>query len=219
MSMDVKQAIVTQFSDLGMLQERFVASASGMTSSGWLWLVTDGQQQLAVIPTFGSGTLLIRHRLALNDLSASTVFASETRPQEFAGTSPSVASSSQGTATPTSPLSGIRTPPQHIDPHSPARSIHSSALVRLGGFSVLDRSAESLPVSEAQRLKAFSEGNKVYPLFCLSIHEHAWMSAGLGVWGKEEYVRRFFSVLDWKSISATYEKFHTTNYRGAMLMR
>ena len=78
MSMDVKQAIVTQFSDLGMLQERFVASASGMTSSGWLWLVTDGQQQLAVIPTFGSGTLLIRHRLALNDLSASTVFASHT---------------------------------------------------------------------------------------------------------------------------------------------
>ena len=34
------------------------------------------------------------------------------------------------------------------------------------------------------------------------------MSAGLGVWGKEEYVRRFFKVVDWKKASEAFSKFY-----------
>jgi len=30
------------------------------------------------------------------------------------------------------------------------------------------------------------------------------MSAGLGVWGKEEYLRRFWSVVDWGNVSDVY---------------
>lgn len=47
-------------------------------------------------------------------------------------------------------------------------------------------------------------GDDLSPLMCLSVHEHAWMSAGLGVWGKEEYLRRFWSVVDWRKVSDVY---------------
>ena len=46
-----------------------------------------------------------------------------------------------------------------------------------------------------------SIGSTLYPLFCVSVHEHAWMSAGYGIWGKEEYLKRFWTVLDWKNVS------------------
>ena len=47
-------------------------------------------------------------------------------------------------------------------------------------------------------------GDDLSPLMCLSVHEHAWMSAGLGVWGKEEYLKRFWSVVDWRKVSDVY---------------
>ena len=49
-----------------------------------------------------------------------------------------------------------------------------------------------------------SAGDDLSPLMCISVHEHAWMSAGLGVWGKEEYLRRAWSVIDWRKISDVY---------------
>ena len=55
--------------------------------------------------------------------------------------------------------------------------------------------------------KLFADmGKTLYPLLCLSVHEHAWMSAGLGVWGKEEYLRRFWSVVDWEKVSASFDR-------------
>jgi superoxide dismutase, Fe-Mn family len=50
-------------------------------------------------------------------------------------------------------------------------------------------------------------GEMLCPLFCVSVHEHAWMSAGYGVWGKEEWLKKFWSVLDWDKVSTTYAQF------------
>lgn len=47
-------------------------------------------------------------------------------------------------------------------------------------------------------------GTQLYPLFCLSVHEHAWLSAGYGIWGKEEYLKRFWTVLDWGKVSNAF---------------
>jgi len=52
-------------------------------------------------------------------------------------------------------------------------------------------------------------GDDISPLMCISVHEHAWMSAGLGVWGKEEYLRRFWSVVDWRKVSNVYRLWET----------
>jgi superoxide dismutase len=56
-----------------------------------------------------------------------------------------------------------------------------------------------------------SAGDDLSPLLCLSVHEHAWMGAGLGVWGKEEYLRRFWSVVDWRKVSEVYRLWDTMN--------
>jgi hypothetical protein len=44
----------------------------------------------------------------------------------------------------------------------------------------------------------------LYPLFCVSMHEHAWMAAGYGVWGKETYLERSWSSLDWVAVRDAY---------------
>ncbi len=34
-------------------------------------------------------------------------------------------------------------------------------------------------------------GLTLYQLFCVSVHEHAWIAAGYGVWGMETCLERF----------------------------
>jgi len=47
-------------------------------------------------------------------------------------------------------------------------------------------------------------GETLYPLFCISVHEHCWISAGYGVWGKEDWLKQFWTVLDWDKVSQAY---------------
>jgi Fe-Mn family superoxide dismutase len=54
--------------------------------------------------------------------------------------------------------------------------------------------------------KILTVGDCLYPLFCLPTYEHAWMSAGFGVWGKEEWIKEFWTVLDWRKVSKTYDE-------------
>ena len=39
-------------------------------------------------------------------------------------------------------------------------------------------------------------GQTLYPLFYVSVHEHAWMAAGYGVWGMETYLEIFWTCFD-----------------------
>lgn len=48
-------------------------------------------------------------------------------------------------------------------------------------------------------------GETLSPLFCVSVHEHAWIK-GYGVWGKEEYLTRFWNVLDWGKVGESHAK-------------
>ena len=49
-------------------------------------------------------------------------------------------------------------------------------------------------------------GEVLTPLFCVDVHERAWMAAGFGVWGKERYLREFWSVLDWGKVQDNYHR-------------
>ena len=50
-------------------------------------------------------------------------------------------------------------------------------------------------------------GDKLFPLFCVSVHEHAWLSAGFGVWGKEAWMQKFWTVVHWKQVSEHYTRY------------
>jgi superoxide dismutase, Fe-Mn family len=49
-----------------------------------------------------------------------------------------------------------------------------------------------------------SLGQTLFPLFCVSVHEHAWTAGGYGVWGKERYLERFWTCLDWEAVRDAY---------------
>lgn len=112
-------------------------------------------------------------------------------------------------SSPTSGVSGSNTPPPPTNPLFP-RFIHSSARASVessiaptslwdgNGPASLDRSK---PQTKVDMLNI---GETLYPLFCVSVHEHAWISAGYGVWGKEEWLKKFWTVLDWGKVSRAY---------------
>lgn len=46
-----------------------------------------------------------------------------------------------------------------------------------------------------------ANNDPLYPLLCLSVHEHAWLP-DWGIWGKETYLARFWEVVDWNKVEA-----------------
>lgn len=54
----------------------------------------------------------------------------------------------------------------------------------------------------------------IFPLLCISVQEHAWMAGGYGVWGKEEYLRRYWSVVDWGKVSETFRHWGSLSVGG-----
>ena len=171
----------------------------GMSSSGWIWVAVDGRATMGVIPTFGAGTLLVRSRGRVlqnhGTVLAENYPSPEQRPTSRQSTSPTTSSGSNA--------------PQPTT----ARGFHSSAHARnlygsgkpvgIYGRDVDGEAFEGeIPTADFDKI-----GTHLYPLFCLSVHEHAWLTAGYGIWGKEEYLKRFWTVLDWKKVSDAFHLF------------
>lgn len=183
------------FGSLEQLKSTVSAAAMGLSGSGWIWVAVDGRATMGVIPTFGAGTLLVRSRGRVLP-SSDPILGESDSPSKTYTTSPHQ-------STP----SGLNTPQS-----TATRGFHTSARVEnmFGGKAVglygrdIDGEAFEGEVPTADFDKV---GTHLYPLFCLSVHEHAWLTAGYGIWGKEEYLKRFWTVLDWKKVSDTFELF------------
>jgi Fe-Mn family superoxide dismutase len=202
---------------MGSLQDfktYVTAAATGMlSSSGFVWLVTDRLGQLGVIATYGAGTLLVNERRQTVSPDGSTELGGVYVPAE------------KVTHSTTSPTSRLTRPPASTPTPPGARSLSTSMSVRgpsAGGAHPtniwLSRTSYSGTVGNGneniggttpgtlpnQPTSLDTLGDKLYPLFCVSVHEHAWMAAGYGVWGKETYLERFWSCLDWAAVSDSY---------------
>ncbi|GJE84766.1 manganese and iron superoxide dismutase [Phanerochaete sordida] len=195
MSQYLSGRIREQFGSVAQLKSTFGATALGMFGSGWVWLVCDQSGELAVIPTFGAGTLLVRSQVPIQThiKGTSTAVIGEEpiigRPRGIPGVNPT------GQPAASSPASGVSS--QQHPPHPPTqtRQFSSSALRANDSFRVASLS------DHANRPPL---GDTLFPLLCVSVHEHAWVSAGYGVWGKEEYMKRFWSVVNWEQVSRHY---------------
>ncbi len=199
---------------MGSLQDLktyVMAAATGMlSSSGFVWLVTDNLGRLGVIATYGTGTLLVNERRQTLSTDGSTELGGVYVPAE------NTASRQTQTHSTTSPTSGLTHPPTPIPPG--ARPLSTSTSVR--GFtdgvtrpanvwasatSSSGNAASPPNVRAPERPTSLDTlGDTLYPLFCVSVHEHAWMAAGYGVWGKETYLERFWSCLDWAAVRDAY---------------
>ncbi|CAA7259497.1 unnamed protein product [Cyclocybe aegerita] len=197
------EAIRLNYGDIVRLKSSFSAAALGMFTNGWVWLVTDTGGNLGILPTLGPSTLLIRSRWNLAD---QRIFR-EDSDGENSGIASSFGQQVPPGVAPSSPSSGVSsTKPLGgaLDPHARA---FSSTITGIPTTSIHDGKAapdEARGPKRNNLATMLSMGDKLYPLFCVPTYEHAWMSAGYGVWGKEEWLKQFWTVLDWEKVSKAF---------------
>ncbi|KAL7282034.1 hypothetical protein ACG7TL_003501 [Trametes sanguinea] len=197
----LERRIGFHWGSLAHFQSSFGAAVQGMFSSGWVWLVCDQTGQLGIMPTFGAGTLLVSARKASETfLEWQRIVGEPVVPYSEEDLLPRASSPTPGAPPPpSSPASGLSHNAPPVNPHQPARSM-SSRLGRPRDMYKNSKGKDSGPT------KFDVLGGVVYPLLCVSVHEHAWVGAGYGVWGKEEYMKRFWSVVDWEKVCQMYMK-------------
>lgn len=186
-----------------------------MAGSGYVWFVTDAKRNLAFVPTFASGTLLIRSSAGTVQPITAPVLGEHdpsTQPaqtQNHANSTPS-----SGTSSASSSLFGTSHVPPQLGPSSLARTFHTCALSRddykTRARSFYDPTAPSFsPYSPQDSHDLTALGEYIYPLFCISVHEHCWL-LDHGIWGKEKYLKEFWTVIDWNQVVKRFETFTTT---------
>ncbi|KAJ2930185.1 hypothetical protein H1R20_g6854, partial [Candolleomyces eurysporus] len=209
-SRELHSAITEQYGNIRQLKSSFSAAALGMSTNGWVWFVTDSRGVTGILPTFGPGTLLVRSRqymAAEQGLSLGDLYGS---PAEDGTSASPIPKSPLPGVSPSSPASGVSSP---ISPKPPKdvgpRFFHSSIASQVN-FSSAGKSniygSVNRNVSKEKLPTILNVGEVLYPLFCISVHEHAWLSGGYGVWGKEQWLKEFWSVVDWEKASQAYRR-------------
>jgi Fe-Mn family superoxide dismutase len=220
------------FGSLAQLQSTFSSAAMGMINSGWVWLVSDENGHMEIVGTFGAGTLLVRSRKHMLTDEKSPILGEPltsrykgplTRVPEN-GTSPSAPgpSTPPSRASPpashdhpsaTSPTSGLHKSAPGLSPSTPSRALHASPLASQSDIApniyakppkTVTSQASTSPVPDFDGM-----GDILTPLLCVSVQEHAWVGAGYGVWGKEEYLKRFWTVVNWERVGKAFDKART----------
>jgi Fe-Mn family superoxide dismutase len=227
-------AIRLQHGSIAQLKSTFSSAALGLATSGWIWFVTDKSGNTGIIPTFGPGTLVIRSRshmahnqglLLGEDLAqwgrGDPVLKEQNSPSPSSSQCPTPPTTPRPAPAPTStspppgvppssPASGVSGPstpdkPSHLFPRFFHSTPRSSFLLNQTPSSVWDEALEAMDIPMPRtKVDMMNIGETLYPLFCLSVHEHCWMSAGYGVWGKEDWLKQFWTVLDWDKVSQAY---------------
>jgi len=202
---EFSKLMVDEFGSKTHLQSSMSAAADGMSASGWVWLVSDQTGHLGIVPTYGAGTLLIRARqqrippirgelpeYASPYASSSSTMNPSHPPSQLA----------QGPETTSLPTSGTvyRPPPPLAPKEQQARSMSSPNL-----FSPsTGKGRPSYLFTTNSFLHDDTRGVVLNPLLCISVNEHAWLSSGYGIWGKKEYLRRFWSAVDWEQVTKNF---------------
>ncbi|KAK9896219.1 manganese and iron superoxide dismutase [Cystobasidium minutum MCA 4210] len=178
----IKQALENNFGSATSFINHFSSYAMGMFGTGYVWLVMDGVDNLAVVGTYGSGTMLVQGSVQpakaaeLNALAGSV----DAAPSNEQPAAPSASGSSTGSLG--AALNKAR-----------GRSYSTSSVLQALAFP--ERHARE----NEERFKS------IHPLLCLSLHPHVYIP-DYGIWGKEEYIRNFWGNVNWELCYRRYQK-------------
>ncbi|KAJ3902893.1 Manganese/iron superoxide dismutase [Lentinula edodes] len=219
--------IRAQHGSLAQLKSSFSAAATGLFTSGYVWFVTDAAGNTGVVPTFGPGSVLVRSQIG-DPLEEDDPYYGEWVKElegmqkeaeaQVDGEDGNGEENGEGEGEEDNLLTRYTTPPTTLShptafnlltsssPSSPTSPTSSSTPPPLSTSPSASSRPRSTTRSQSLTLTA-TAGDTLYPLFCVSVHEHAWLSAGYGVWGKERWVRGFWDVVDWGKVSRAYEYF------------
>lgn len=185
--------IENHFQSLPAFKLAFSSAAYGMSSSGYVWLVQDRNGLMGIVPTFGAGTVLVQNRQQRGDRRADWLKASVTDAQgqtTSSSTSQSLSAAAESTLT----SSSMSTPPFSQGLGVQARTFSSSARLNF------DVTGEQQPGSR---------GEELFPLLCVSVHERDWLP-DYGMWGREEYLMRFWECVDWARVYRLHEYYNVS---------
>ncbi|KAG0696731.1 Manganese/iron superoxide dismutase [Suillus ampliporus] len=199
--------IRSQFGSFSHFINNFSSAARGMSGSGYIWLITDTVGNLAIQPTFAAGTLLVRSRACTENPAGQYEVLHEGRFRD--GPQPTHLNTGLG-STPTSPTSGMSQGPAPLHPSAPVRTLHSSLRSYQDGARSFYDSEHTEQAFGPSTRSLRHLGERIYPLFCVSIHEHCWL-LDHGVWGKEKYMKELWNVLNWDKVSERYLTFKNAN--------
>lgn len=209
---------------LEQLKSTFSAAAMGMFTSGWIWFVSDKSGSTTILPTLGPGTLLVRSRTYMAEKTPNLYHEMTPDPFEWDRDLKYVGKyladwgiDGQGTVPPLfneeSLSDALSTDPPTRGSIAPLqrRFLHTSATTRQADeWNNAPNSIYSKNENSPQTTKTLTDtlhaGEVLFPLFCISVQEHAWLTAGYGVWGKEAWLREFWSVLNWRQVSEGYKQ-------------
>ncbi|KAF9482012.1 hypothetical protein BDN70DRAFT_919454 [Pholiota conissans] len=200
--------IENNYGDLTHLKSTFSAAAMGIFSSGWVWLVSDKVGNLAVLPTIGPSTLLVRSRRNMHYDPTQPILGEDSGRHAVAAAKPLLPPS------PTSPASGVGSGRPGFKPFEfQSRTLYTTPSLLVESppraNNIFSEPNDNV-VDEIQAPPASKDmllaGRTMFPLFVVPVYEHAWMSAGYGIWGKEAWLREFWTALDWQKVSNAYNR-------------
>jgi superoxide dismutase, Fe-Mn family len=175
------KTIEENFDSLPAFKLAFSSAAYGMSGSGYVWLVQDRERNLGIVPTFGAGTILVQNRMQRNDGNDSTSFdASKVSSNSAASNDLSLLNNSRSSGAAGSNLGS--------SPSSQIRSFSSSSRVGVA--------------------QPITTGEELFPLLCVSVHERDWLP-DYGMWGKEEYLMRFWECVNWDRVLALQNSYNS----------
>jgi Fe-Mn family superoxide dismutase len=203
--------IEVNYGDLTHLKSTFSAAAMGIFSNGWIWLVSDDVGNLGILPTIGPSTLLVRSRTNMHYDPSLAVLGEDSARHAHATSAPQLPGGEWPSAPPRSPASGLGGGKPSFRPFDyQSRTIHTTRALSMFELPASTNNIHGEPSELAERQQRaksniMTVGKTLFPLFVVPVYEHAWMSAGYGVWGKEAWLREFWAVLDWSKVSNAYK--------------
>jgi len=179
------EAIEANFESLPAFKLAFSSMAYGMSGSGYVWLVQDREGYLGVVPTYGAGTLLAQNRMQRDGARTEWI-------------QPSIVEKPETAAPRSLPPSARLQQQQQQQPAS--RQMSTSSRSQFGSTSSVFRPNRN----NQEGIEA--RGEELFPLLCVSVHERDWLP-DYGMWGKEEYLMRFWECVDWSRVHRLWETY------------
>ncbi|GAA5827487.1 hypothetical protein JCM3770_005253 [Rhodotorula araucariae] len=194
------------------LVSHFSAHVSGLhpASGAYVWLVTDPSGNLGVVGTYAGGTILVkeRHQMGHGAYAGRDLrVLGEQVDAPVASTGDTAAAAGTGAA-----AVGDK---KKQDAQSAWETVSSPA-ARKGGNSHAAPAATLLSEGALSPSSILSSGlsahhgarvgQSLHPLACINVHPHCYLE-DYGLWGRDEYVRKWWGAVDWQKVEDAYEAF------------
>lgn len=146
--------------------------------------------------TYAGGTPLVAQRRQIKGLAPSVLGEVMDVPEAQSPSAEGAATAAATAAEATPEWTTISSKKQQ-QPNSNKKS-----LPRTATSGLLDNVMRPADVSAALRSRG-QIGQALHPLLALSVHPHCYLE-DYGVWGREEYVRNWWSAVDWRKVEESF---------------